>query len=61
MGQLIGKRIDQSRVYDDPNQKPIQPYDYYYSYPKTVYDAVLRNMDDNSPTLTDLKSEIGFK
>ena len=53
MGQLIGKRIDQSRVYDDPNQKPIQPYDYYYSYPKTVYDAVLRNMDDNSPTLTD--------
>lgn len=51
MGQLRDKRIVQSRIWLDPNQAPIPPYDYDYSYPKTVYEAVHRTMDDNSTNL----------
>lgn len=53
MGNLRDKRIVQSRVWLDPNQTPIPPYDYDYSYPITVFDAVKRSMDDNSSNLTD--------
>lgn len=51
MGQLRDKRIVQSRTYLDPNQAPIPPYDYDYSYPITVYEAVKRTMDDTSTNL----------
>ncbi|MCM1220775.1 MAG: hypothetical protein NC548_40420 [Lachnospiraceae bacterium] len=53
MGQLRDKRIVQSRIWLTPVQEPIPSYDYDYSYPVTVYDAVKRNMDDNSPFLTE--------
>ena len=51
MGELRDKRIVQSRIWLTPTQEPIPPYDYDYSYPITVYEAVKRSMDDNSPTL----------
>ena len=53
MGQLRDKVIIQTRTWLDPNPSPIPPYDYDYSYPITVYDAVKRNMDDDSTNLTD--------
>ena len=57
MGILKQKRIVQSRIWLDPNTTVIPEWDYDYSYPITVYDAVKQTMDDNSPTLTDeLKS-----
>lgn len=58
MGQLRDKRIVQSRVWLDPNQTPIPPYDYDYSYPITVFEAVKRSMDDNSSNLTEELSSI---
>lgn len=53
MGQLRNKKIVQSRIWYDPNQAPMPSYDYDYSYPVTVYDAVHKTMDDDSTTLTD--------
>lgn len=55
MGQLIGKRIVQSRAWYDPDQQPIPSFDYDYTYPVTVYEAVRRSMDDTS---TNLEEEI---
>lgn len=52
MGELKNKRIVQSRAYlDDSMQQPIPPYDYDYTYPVTVYEAVKRSMDDTSTNL----------
>lgn len=53
MGQLKDKKIVQSRVWLDPNVSPIPPYDYDYTYPISVYEAIKRNMDDDSTTLKD--------
>ena len=53
MGDLREKKIVQSRIWLDPNAVVIPDWDYDYSYPITVYDAVKQNMDDSSPTLTD--------
>lgn len=53
MGQLRDKRIVQSRIWLDPNQTPIPSYDYDYSYPVTVFEAVKRSMEDNSSNLDD--------
>lgn len=53
MGQLKDRRIVQSRIWYDPNQAPMPSYDYDYSYPVTVYDAVHRTMEDDSTTLTE--------
>ena len=52
MGELRNKRIVQSRAYlDDAMQTPIPPYDYDYTYPITVYEAVKRSMDETSTNL----------
>lgn len=54
MGQLLDKKIVQSRIWHDPNvDGSIPPWDYDFSYPITVYDAVQRSMDDNTVTLAD--------
>lgn len=54
MGQLRDKRIVQSRIWLDPNaNNSIPPYDYDFSYPITVYDAIHRTMDNEEFTLTD--------
>ena len=53
MGQLKGKRIIQSRIWLDPEATAIPPYDYEYSYPISVYEAIKRTMDDDSPNLQD--------
>lgn len=53
MGQLISKRIVQSRAYYDPDQQPIPSFDYDYTYPTTVYEAVKRSMDDTSTNLSE--------
>ena len=53
MGELRDKKIVQSRIWLDPNQAPMPSYDYDYSYPITVYEAVHQTMDDNSATLAD--------
>lgn len=53
MGTLRDKRIVQSRIWLDPNQAPIPPYDYDYSYPITVFEAVKRSMDDSSSNLVE--------
>lgn len=50
-GQLRDKRIVQSRIWLDPSAQPIPPFDFDYSYPITVYEAVKRSMDDNSNNL----------
>lgn len=52
MGELKNKRIVQSKIYLD-DSVPIPDLDYDYSYPITIYDAVKRNMDEDSPTLND--------
>lgn len=52
MGELKKRRIVQSKIYLD-ELTVIPDYDYDYSYPITVYDAVKRNMDDDSPSLTE--------
>lgn len=51
MGQLRDKRIVQSRIWLDPNVVVLPSYDYDYSYPITVYEAVHRTMEDGSMTL----------
>ena len=53
MGELKNKRIVQSRSWHDPKQGPIPTYDYDYTYPITVYDAVKRTIDENATNLTD--------
>ena len=53
MGELRDKKIVQSRNWLDPDQLPIPPFDFDFVYPITVFDAVKRNMDDNSSNLTD--------
>lgn len=53
MGELRDKKIVQSRIWLDPNQAPMPSYDYDYSYPITVYEAVHQTMDDKSATLAD--------
>ena len=53
MGQLKDKRIVQSRAWLDPNANPIPPYDYDYTYPISVYEAIKRTMDDDSTNLQD--------
>lgn len=53
MGQLRNKRIVQSRIWLDPNVDIIPSYDYDYSYPVTVYAAVMKDMDDDSSSLAD--------
>ena len=53
MGELKGKRIVQTRNWLDPNPTSIPVYDYEFAYPITVFDAVKRDMEDNSPNLTD--------
>ena len=52
MGELKRRRIVQSKIYLDETI-PIPENDYDYSYPITVYAAVKRTMDDDSPTLED--------
>lgn len=53
MGELKDKRIIQTRAYLDPNPSPIPSYDYDYTYPKTVYEAVTRDMEEGSTNLKD--------
>ncbi len=53
MGQLKSKEIVQSRHYLDPNMTPIPPYDFNYTYPITVYEAVKQTTDDNAANLKD--------
>ena len=54
MGSLRNKRIVQSRIWlDDSYASPLPSYDYDFSYPITVYDAVRKNLEENSTTLTD--------
>lgn len=51
MGKLLEKRIITSRTYYSPESSTIPPYDYDITYPRTVYQAVMRGMDENSGTL----------
>lgn len=54
MGNLLDKRIVQSRNWIDPNATASIPtFDFEFVYPVTVYEAVKRDMDDNSPNLSD--------
>ena len=53
MGSLQDKKIIQSRIWRDPNPTPIPDCDYDYTYPISVFEAIKRNMDDNSPNLQD--------
>lgn len=56
MGELLNKRIVQSRTYiDDSVQTPVPDLDYDYTYPITVYEAVKRDMED---TATNLEEEL---
>lgn len=53
MGQLRDKRIVQDRIWLNPNPAEIPPYDFDYTYPITVYEAIKKDMSDNSSTLAD--------
>ena len=53
MGQLRDKRIIQTRMWLEENPAPIPESDYDYTYPRTVYDAVHKTMEDDSPSLSD--------
>ena len=53
MGELKNRRIVQSRIWLDPNVEVIPDYDYDYSYPISVYEAIKQTMDDDSPNLAD--------
>ena len=54
MGSLRNRVIKQSRIWlDESYNTPIPNYDYDYTYPITVYDAVRKTTDDNATTLTD--------
>ena len=53
MGQLIGRRIVQSRNWLNPELTPIPSFDFDFVYPITVFEAVRRTMDDNSSNLLD--------
>lgn len=55
---LIGREIQQTRVYDDPSVK-IPNLNYKHIFPITVFDAVRLSMDDEeSITLTQVLEEI---
>lgn len=51
MGQLRDRVIVQSRTWLDGMTQPVPPYDYDYTYPITVYEAVRRSMEDDSTNL----------
>lgn len=54
MGDLRNRRIVQSRIWlDETYAQPLPVYDYDYTYPITVYDAVRKTTEDNSTTLSD--------
>lgn len=48
---LIGKEIVQSRTWVDPSAPPPPNLNYKYTYPRTVFEAVTKDMSDNSPNL----------
>lgn len=52
MGQLLGRKIVQSRIWINPEDPVLPDLDYELTYPRTVFDAVHETMDDDSPTLT---------
>ena len=58
MGKLLSRKIIQSRVYFDGKQTLIPSYDYDYTYPISVYEAIHATVDDDSPTLEDELSSI---
>ena len=53
MGQLKNKKIIQTRLWLEENPAPIPSLDYDYTYPITVYDAIRKTMEDDSPSLSD--------
>ena len=54
MGSLRNKVIKQTRIWlDDSYNSPLPNFDYDFTYPITVYDAVKKTTDDNASTLTD--------
>ena len=53
MGQLREKRIVQDRIWLSPKTELIPPYDFDYTYPITVYEAIKKDMSDNSSNLAD--------
>lgn len=52
MGEIRNKRIQTMRSYIDPDAPSIPVLDYDLIYPVTTYDAVHRDMEDTSTTLT---------
>ena len=54
MGKCQDKKIIQTRQWIDPNAEiTIPTLDYELTYPRTVYDAITKEMDDTSTTLRD--------
>lgn len=53
MGNLKNRINQTIRTYIEPNAKPIPDYDYNLVYPNTTFDAVHKEMDETSTTLTD--------
>ena len=55
----IGSEIVQSRIWIDPNEKPLPDLNYKLTYPITVFDAVRADMyDQDSQTLTEALERI---
>lgn len=54
MGKCIDKKIIQTRQWIDPSTNVTIPtFDYELTYPRSIYDAITKDMDDNSTTLKD--------
>lgn len=54
MGKCLDKKVVQTRQWIDPSITPSIPtLDYELTFPRTVYSAITREMDDQSTTLED--------
>lgn len=54
MGKCIDKKVIQTRQWIDPSaSSSIPTLDYELTFPRTVYDAITKEMDDNSTSLKD--------
>jgi hypothetical protein len=58
MGSLMGREIIQTRTWIDPNEEPVPNLNFKYTYPITVFEAVLTDFDEESENLNQVLRKI---
>ena len=61
MGALVAREIVQSRIWLDPKAEREPPWNYKYTYPITVFEAVKEDMTDEAKTLKEILHWMQFE